>query len=106
MKNGVGKLYRVVVSYREPEYEARTGPRGAPYRWTYAVRAESEEEARRWALNEFREVSRLSSVGWWREVVAVEVGEASAESADPAQGGTAAACDAVSPAGARSRMKM
>lgn len=91
-------LYTVVVSYREPEYEARTAPRATPYRWTYAVRAESEEEARRWALSEFREVSRLSSVGWWREVVAVEVREAPPEEA---QGGTAAASDAVSRARAR-----
>jgi hypothetical protein len=92
-------VYKVVVSYREPDYEQRTGPRATPYRWTYAVRADSEEEARRRALSEFREVSRMSSVGWWREVVAVEVCEAPArERADAVDD---RARDAESPGGAR-----
>lgn len=100
MKNQVGTLYKVVVSYREPSYEEQTGPRATPYRWTYAIRAESEEEARQRALSEFREVSRLSSVGWWREVVAVEVREAPAPERadavhDPVRCGTAAECEAV-----------
>ena len=95
MRNAPGTRYRVVVSYREPAYEERTGRREAPYRWTYLVVAASEEEARRRALSEFREVSRLSSVGWWREVVAVEVREGPAESEDALHGGTAAACEAV-----------
>ena len=95
MKNPQGTLYKVVVSYREPSYEDLTGPRAAPYRWTYAIVAESEEEARRRALSEFREVSRLSSVGWWREVVGVEVREAPADGGDAVHGGTAAECEAV-----------
>jgi len=73
MSEDLPTMYRVRVWYREPTYEARTGPRAAPFRWTYTVRAEGEEEARRRALREFEEMSRLSSVGWSREVVAVEV---------------------------------
>ena len=100
MKNQPGTLYKVVVSYREPSYEEQTGPREAPYRWTYVILAESEEQARQRALSEFREVSRLSSVGWWREVVAIEVREApAAERAeavhDDVRCGTAAECEAV-----------
>jgi len=69
----VETVYRVRVWYREPTYEARTGPRAEPFRWTFTVRANGEEEARRRALREFEEVSRQSSVGWSREVVSVEV---------------------------------
>lgn len=75
MKNPLGNLYKVTVSYREPTYEARTGPRAAPYRWTYRLLADSEQTARRRALAEFEAVTRLSSVGWSREVVAVDVQE-------------------------------
>jgi hypothetical protein len=95
MRKAPGTKYRVVVSYREPAYEERTGRRETPYRWTYAVIAESEEQARGRALREFREVSRLSSVGWWREVVGIEVREAPPESGDALPGGTAAECEAV-----------
>jgi hypothetical protein len=97
MRIAPGTRYQVVVSYREPGYEERVGPRATPYRWTYAVVAENEEEARATALREFREVSRLSSVGWWREVVGVEVREPPAERGEGGQdrGRTAAECEPV-----------
>ena len=100
MKNPRATLFKVVVSYREPGYEERTGPREAPYRWTYAVVAESEEQARRRALSEFREMSRPSSVGWWREVVAISVHEAPAPKRvdavhDHVRCRTAAECEAA-----------
>jgi hypothetical protein len=66
-------MYRVRVWYREPTYEARTGPRATPFRWTYTVRAEDEAHARRRALREFEEMTLQSAVGWSREVVSVEV---------------------------------
>lgn len=73
MRTPLRTLYKVTVSYREPSYEERAGPRANPYQWTYTVLAGSEEQARRRALEEFEEVTRLSSVGWSRQVVAVDV---------------------------------
>jgi hypothetical protein len=69
-------FYKVTVRYREPTYEARHAPRRDPFRWTYTLSAACEEQARLRALHEFREVTRLSSVGWSREVVAVDVQQA------------------------------
>ena len=68
--------YRVTVSYREPDYEARVGPRLNPYRWTYTIVADGEEQARLSALLEFRQMTMLSSVGWHRVVVGVDVAPA------------------------------
>lgn len=69
----LGARYRVTVSYREPTYEARSGARPNPFRWTYAISAESEEQARASALREFRHTTEMSSVGWSRVVVGVDV---------------------------------
>ncbi len=80
MKNPLGNLYKVTVSYREPTYEERTGPRATPFRWTYSLLADSADHARRRALSEFHEVTRLSSVGWTRVIVAVDVEVAPAPS--------------------------
>jgi hypothetical protein len=76
MRTALGTLYKVTVSYREPTYEERTGPRAVPFRWTYTLLADSADHARRRALSEFDEVTRQSSVGWSRQVVAVDVREA------------------------------
>ena len=73
MTDAQAMFYKVTVRYREPTYEARNTPRRDPFRWTYTLSAEGEDQARRRALHEFREVTRLSSVGWSREVVAVDV---------------------------------
>ena len=64
-------VYRVRIEYREPTYELRTGPKPAPYRWTYEIVATSTGEASAAALSEFRTMATLSSVGWTRQVVGV-----------------------------------
>ena len=70
---GVDNAYRVRIDYREPTYEARYGPKRAPYSWTYEIMAPDEQEAARLALLEFQDTARVSSVGWIREVVAIQV---------------------------------
>ena len=65
--------FRVQIEYREPTYELRVGPKPAPYRWTYEIVARSETEAAESALQRFHGTMRASSVGWIREVVAVQV---------------------------------
>lgn len=63
----------VELQYREPGYEARTGPRAQPFRFRYRISANSEAQARWLALEEFRRITELSSVGWIRDVVGVDV---------------------------------
>lgn len=63
----------VELQYREPGYEARTGQRSQPFRFRYRISASSEAQARWLALEEFRRITELSSVGWIREVVRVDV---------------------------------
>jgi hypothetical protein len=73
---GVQKThYRVVIEYREPDYEARFGRTAVPYRWTYSVTAADEERARASAISQFRETERLSWAEWRREIVAISVNE-------------------------------
>jgi hypothetical protein len=69
----LASAYRVRIDYREPTYEARVGPKRTPYTWTYEVVAPNEKEAAQIALREFRETARVSSVGWLREVVGIQV---------------------------------
>ena len=70
---GNGEEYLVTIYYREPTYERYHGAKEKPYHWTYRVRAKGEKSARDGALMEFREMARLSNVGWGREVESVEV---------------------------------
>jgi len=63
--------YRVVIEYREPTYAARAGPSAKTYRGTFRVEARSPASAEVLAREEFREMERLSSVGWAREIVRV-----------------------------------
>lgn len=63
----------VELRYREPSYEARHGARAEPYRFRYRIEAASPEAAVGRALQEFREISAISSVGWVRDVVGCEV---------------------------------
>lgn len=63
----------VEVRYREPGYEARHGARAAPYRFRYRIEATSEEAAVCQALQEFRHIAEISSVGWARDVVGCDV---------------------------------
>lgn len=59
--------YRVVVKYREPSYELRSG-QGRAYTVCYHVRADSPGQAVRMGLDEFHATARLSNVGWRRDV--------------------------------------
>jgi len=63
----------VEIHYREPGYEARHGARDKPFRFRYRIHAGSAESARWLALDEFRRITELSSVGWVRDVVGVDV---------------------------------
>ncbi len=66
--------FRVRFVYREPTFEQHAGlsPRAWPVE--YEVRgAQDREEAVRLAVEEFRRIERLSSVGWAREIVSVGV---------------------------------
>ena len=65
--------FHVVVRYREPSYEAYAGAKEQPYRWTFAANTSDAREATALAVDEFRRMERLSSVGWVREIVDVEV---------------------------------
>lgn len=65
--------YRVRLLYREPTYELAAGRVREPYSATYLVDANSSDEAREVALLRFRQVERLSSVSWVREVVGCEI---------------------------------
>ena len=75
------KAFLVRVEYREPNYEPDDAPTRAPYDWTYRVTAASEEAAINESLAQFREMERLSSVGWGREVCGVHVEPAGPKSA-------------------------
>lgn len=68
-------IYRVRILYRERTYEKRAGAKPEPYRWTYKLQAPSEQQAVDLAVAEFQHIARLSSVGWVREIVAIEVHE-------------------------------
>lgn len=65
--------FRVRIIYREPTYEAATGKTCGAYSGTFLVSAPSHVAAANRAMNQFRELERLSSVGWVREVVEVQV---------------------------------
>jgi hypothetical protein len=69
----VTRPFLVEVLYREPGYETRHGARAEPYRFRYRIHAGNEASARWLALDEFRRISELSSVGWVRDVVSVAV---------------------------------
>jgi hypothetical protein len=67
-------LYRVVLRYREPTFEARIGrPMTAPpYVFERKTRASSPEEAVELCVEEFWRTAALSGVGWIRELVESE----------------------------------
>lgn len=70
------KWYRVLIPYREPTYELRTGgPREKPFVAAYRVRAEDSRQARHAALELFQGDLEESGVRWAREPVmdAIEV---------------------------------
>jgi predicted HicB family RNase H-like nuclease len=66
--------YRVRLFYREPTYESSTEEtKEVPYSGSFDVRAPDFGSALQRALSQFAEAQRLSSVGWVREVVRVEI---------------------------------
>ncbi len=67
------KIYRVTIHYREPTYEAATGPKATPYRWTFSVVARTDRRAGALAIDEFREIERQSGVSWIREIVKLDL---------------------------------
>jgi hypothetical protein len=77
------RWFVVEIQYREPTYEARHGRRANPYRFRYRLEAASAADARELAILEFARVSAMSSVGWTREIVGVEI--ASVQSVDRAR---------------------
>jgi hypothetical protein len=65
--------YEVTIRYREPSYEHSGGHKAEPYRWTFEIDSDDRDGARRLAIGHFREMERLSSVGWIREIEHVDV---------------------------------
>ena len=68
----VMRYFAVEIRYRQPTYELRAG-RTREYQWTFQVAANSEQQARTFAREEFVWMQRNSSVGWIREIVAITV---------------------------------
>lgn len=65
--------FLVRVTYREPTFEEVEPQARSPFTWTWRISAAGEEEARSRAIREFDRMQMLSSVGWIREVVSVQV---------------------------------
>lgn len=70
------RSYRVVIEYCEPTYATHTNSQPKTYRGTFVVKAYSPEGAETIARQEFREMEKLSSVGWARDIVRVLTAEA------------------------------
>lgn len=69
-----GLYYRVVIPYREPLFEGRTGGRRErPFLMEYVVAAEGPEDALAKAVELFRKTAAASSVGWRREIIEPEI---------------------------------
>ena len=67
------RCYVVEIQYREPTYELRVGPKKHPYSMTYKIHTTSEDSAAAKAIAEFERITEVSSVGWIREIVDVDV---------------------------------
>ena len=67
------KKFRVRIMYREPNFEDSIGRKEDPFTWTYRINAVDEAAAIALAINEFHATAKLSSVGWVRNIVSVEV---------------------------------
>jgi len=65
--------YCVTIRYREPTYAVHHEPRLRPYSFTFWIDAVDDASAREKAVTEFWKTAELSSVGWIREIVEVEV---------------------------------
>jgi hypothetical protein len=61
----------VTIYYREPSYARSRGIPVHEQRGTFEVTAHGEDEAKRLAVEEFKEAARRSSVNWVREITRV-----------------------------------
>jgi hypothetical protein len=64
--------FSVTVYYREPSYALNTESDEKLYRGTFEVQARDPVDAVRQSLAQFKEIERLSGVGWVRCVVRVD----------------------------------
>lgn len=69
------RLFHVVILYREPTFERRTGRRAEPFRGTVEVHAADPDQAVERARGWFQEMESQSWVGWLREIERIEVAE-------------------------------
>ena len=69
----MARRYEVTIRYREPSYEQAVGRKAEPYRWTYEIVSDDDADARQLAVGKFREMERLSSVGWIRVIERIDV---------------------------------
>lgn len=68
------RRFKIAIKYREPTYELGAGRKPEPFiGGSFEIPAEDAVEALRIALRRFDEMQKLSSVGWVREVVHVEI---------------------------------
>jgi hypothetical protein len=67
------RSFVVTIAFREPTFELHGGRRPTLYSGSFVVVAESEEDAVRLALAEFRRLEALSWVGWSRHVESLSV---------------------------------
>lgn len=65
--------FHVRIRYREPGYARKHNRKAQDYRWTFCVQAVDTEHAKTLAKAEFREIERLSAVGWSREITEIAV---------------------------------
>ena len=70
---GDSEIYRVKIFYREPLYEMYQGAKERPFHWTYEVSACNTTQAYEKAIDDFKQMEKLSSVNWKRHIVAVEL---------------------------------
>ena len=70
----MAQRFRIALKYREPTYELGAGRKPEPYSGgSVEIVALDAAEALGIALRRFDEMQRLSSVGWMREVVHIEI---------------------------------
>ena len=67
------RTFVVTIAYREPTFELHGGRGPTLYSGTFVVVAETEDDAVRVALGEFRRLEALSWVGWSRDVESLSV---------------------------------
>ena len=63
------QVFHVAISYRQPHAD----PNDAPRSWSLEVAECSASNAKRSAVSSFRLLESLSSRGWQREILSIEV---------------------------------